>query len=63
MSAEPDPRAARLAARIPGRQVEVRLRSADGRLQVIWSATVHDDANYVRQEVRVISMLGELDVQ
>jgi hypothetical protein len=60
---QPDPRAARLAARIPGRQVEVRLRSADGRLQVIWSATVHDDANYVRQEVRVISMLGELDVQ
>jgi hypothetical protein len=60
---QPDPRAARLAARIPGRQVEVRLRSADGRLQVIWSATVHDDANYVRQEVRVISMLEELDVQ
>lgn len=49
----PDPRAARLAARIRGRQVELPLRSADGRLQVVWRTLVHDGANYVRQEIEV----------
>ena len=47
----PDPKAARLAARIPGRQVEVPLRSADGRLRVVWRAVLHDGGNYVRQEI------------
>ncbi|MCU0981197.1 MAG: hypothetical protein MUF25_18760 [Pirellulaceae bacterium] len=60
---QPEPRAARLAARIPGRQVEVPFRSADGRLQGIWRATAHDDANYVRQEVELISAQGNLDLQ
>ena len=49
----PDPRAARLAARIPGRQVEVPLRSADGRLRVVWRAVLHDGGNYIRQEIDV----------
>jgi hypothetical protein len=47
----PDPKAARLAARIPGRQVEMPLRSADGRLRVVWRAVLHDDGNYIRQEI------------
>ena len=47
----PEPKAARLAARIPGRQVEVPLRSADGRLLVVWRAVLHDGGNYVRQEI------------
>jgi hypothetical protein len=47
----PDPKAARLAARIPGRQVEVPLRSADGRLRVDWRAVLHDGGNYIRQEI------------
>ena len=47
----PDPKAARLAARIPGRQVEVPLRSADGRLRVVWRAVLHDGGNYIRQEI------------
>ncbi len=49
----PDPKAARLAARIPGRQAKVTLRSTDGRLRVLWRAIAHDGANYVRQEVSV----------
>ena len=48
-----DAKAARLAVRIPGRQVEVVLRSADGQLRVTWRAMIHDDANYVRQEMTV----------
>jgi hypothetical protein len=47
----PDSKAARLAARIPGRQAEVPLRSADGRLRVVWRAVLHDGGNYIRQEV------------
>jgi len=47
----PDPKAARLAARIPGKQVEVPLRSADGRVLVVWRAVLHDGGNYVRQEI------------
>jgi len=47
----PDPKAARLAARIPGRQVEVPLRSADGRLRMVWRAVLHDGGNYIQQEI------------
>ena len=54
----PDPKAARLAARIPGRLAEVPLRSADGRLRVVWRALLHDGANYLRQEIDV-SAAGE----
>jgi hypothetical protein len=54
----PDLKAARLAARIPGRQAEVPLRSADGRLRVVWRALLHDGANYFRQEINA-SAAGE----
>ncbi len=60
-----NPRAARLAARLPGRQVEVTLLSPDGRLRVLWRAILHDGANYLRQEIAVTAVkdgcvLGEL---
>jgi hypothetical protein len=54
----PDPKAAHLAARIPGRQAEVPLRSADRRLRVVWRALLHDGGNYLRQEIDV-SAYGE----
>ena len=49
----PQAGAARLAARIPGKQVELALRSADGRLRVLWRAVIHDGGNYVRQELEI----------
>ena len=49
----PDPTAARRAAGQPGQEMRLPLRSADGRLRVIWRAMVHDGANYCRQEVEV----------
>ncbi|OHE82685.1 MAG: hypothetical protein A2107_12495 [Verrucomicrobia bacterium GWF2_62_7] len=52
----PNAKAARLAARIPGWQVETTLRSVDGRLRVVWRAMIHDEANYVRQEISVTAL-------
>ena len=49
----PRPRAARLAARIPGWQVELPLRSADGRFRVVWRLVAQQGANYLRQEIDV----------
>ncbi len=49
----PNPRASRLSEQIPGRQIELPLRSMDGRLRVVWRAIAHDQANYVRQELEV----------
>jgi hypothetical protein len=48
-----DRTSSRLAERLPGRQVQATLRSADQRLAVIWRAIARDDANYVRQELEL----------
>jgi len=44
---------ARLAARVPGKQVALALRWPAGPLQLKWRAVLHDDANYVRQELEI----------
>ncbi len=49
----PKPEAARGADRIPGRQVAVPLRSADGRWRVLWRVRLHDGDNAIRQELEV----------
>ncbi|MGO8699694.1 MAG: hypothetical protein ACLQVY_18495 [Limisphaerales bacterium] len=54
---------ARGADRIAGRELAVRLRSADGRLQVLWRAILHDGANYLRQEIEVTPLLGDVIIQ
>ena len=59
----PDPAASRLAARLKGRQVELALRSADGRLRVIWRALARDGANYVRQEIDVTPMIADCVIE
>jgi hypothetical protein len=46
-------RSARWADRIPGRKVELNLRSEDSRIRVIWRAVLHQDANYIRQEIEI----------
>ena len=55
--------AARLAARIRGRQVALPLRTADGRLAVTWRAIMHDGANYVRQEIEVKAAAADCVIQ
>ena len=58
-----DPKSARLAGRIPGKQVELALTSADGRLRVTWRAIVRDGSNYVRQEIDVTAEGEDLKLQ
>jgi hypothetical protein len=52
----PNPKASRLAARIPGWQAEATLREANGPLRAVWRAIIHDGANYVRQELTVTAL-------
>lgn len=59
----PNSIAPRLAARIPGRQVELPLHSTDGRLRVIWRALLHDGANYARQEIDVVATVGDCAIR
>ena len=59
----PNPNAARLAARIPGRQVEVSLLSADGRLRVVWRTVIHDGANYLRQEADLTALQDDVVIK
>lgn len=48
----------KIANRFGGKAVALRLRSADGKLEVLWSATLLDGSNYVRQSVRVTNRSG-----
>lgn len=59
----PRPQAARLADRIPGRQIEVPLRSADGRLRVRWRVRLHDGDNYIRQELDVAAVADDCAIE
>ena len=59
----PDPKGARVASRVAGWQVELPLRAADGTLQVVWRATLTDDANYLRQEVDITPLSGDCVIQ
>jgi hypothetical protein len=59
----PEPKAARLAERLPGRQVELPMRSADGCLEIAWRVLLHDGDNYVRQQLDVSVARGECAIQ
>jgi hypothetical protein len=54
---------ARLADRTGGRKLELRLRSADGRLQVLWRAILRDGANYLRQEIELAPLLDDVVIR
>jgi len=49
------PNASFLSARAPQAQVELPLRSTDGRLRVLWRASLGKDANYIRQEIEIMA--------
>lgn len=59
----PDPGASRLAARLPGRQIELPLKATDGRLRVVWRALIHDGANCARQELSVTALRDDCVIQ
>ena len=53
----------RQAERFAGYKVEMPLRSADGRLGAVWRATARDDGNYVRQEIELAALKGEVRIK
>jgi len=59
----PDPKAARLASRLPGRQIEIPLRSNDGAVRVVWRALAHDGANYVREELEIVAATSDVTIR
>jgi len=54
----PMPNAAGFSQALPGRQVEVHLRSRDDLFSVTWRAILHDGESYVRQVVDICSKSG-----
>ncbi len=60
---QPQTGAARLADRIAGRKVELRLRSEDGRLEVLWRAIAHDEGNAVREEIALTAMCEDMAIR
>lgn len=59
----PAVQASRFSDRIGGRKVEVPLRSADGRIEVLWRVLAHDGANYLRQEIDVVAAKEDLPIK
>jgi len=43
----------RSADHMPGRQIRVELEDASTKLHLTWKAILHDDANYIRQELTI----------
>jgi len=58
-----NPKAARRAERMNGRQVETALRTADGRLRVLWRVILLENANYVRQEIELSPTAGDCELK
>jgi hypothetical protein len=43
----------RAADHIPGRQIRIELENSSAKLRVTWKAVLHENANYIRQEVTI----------
>ncbi|HEV2863204.1 MAG TPA: enterotoxin [Pyrinomonadaceae bacterium] len=57
-----EPRASRLAERLPGRQLSVTLEDERGRVRASWRAELREGSNYVRQEVTFEALGSDLPV-
>lgn len=52
---EPNPQASRLGERFAGKRVVIRLEDPVTKLAVLWSATLREGDNYVRQEITLVA--------
>ena len=59
---EGNAKAVGLAERCAGRQVSALLAANNGAIEVEWSASLRNGANYVRQQVKIRSLRGEADI-
>jgi len=57
------PSASRLAERIEGRSIAVTLRDSEGRLEVQWRGILRDGSAYVRQELAVRALAGDVPLR
>jgi hypothetical protein len=60
---EPQPEAVRLCNRFTGRKATVIMASADGRIEIAWSAVLRDGANYVGEQLNVTAADGPLEIK
>ncbi len=60
---EADAKSIRLSGRFPGWKATVPLVSADGKVQVSWTAMIRDQANCVRQELTISPVGGVLPIK
>jgi len=58
-----NPRASRLAERVAGSAVAVTLRDPEARLEVAWRAVLRDGSNYVRQELSIRALAGDVPLR
>ena len=62
-SLQANPGASRFAERVAGRAVSATLRDADGRLEVLWRAVLRDGSSYVRQELSIRALAGDVPLR
>jgi hypothetical protein len=58
-----DPRASRYSERVAGHSTSVTLRDADSRIEVVWKGVLHDGSSYVRQELSIRALSGDVPVR
>ncbi len=58
-----DPRAARYAERIPGRQISIELAHPSGNLRVKWRAILRDGSAYLRHEFEFLTVGSEMQIK
>ena len=59
---QPDPKSVGLAGRFAGHQLTVLLSSGESGIQIKWSASLRDGANYIRQQVSITAVGGDVDL-
>jgi len=60
---ERNPNASRLAERLAGHAVSATLRDPEGRLEVAWRAVLRDGSSYVRQELSIRALAGDVPLR
>ncbi|HUX66269.1 MAG TPA: enterotoxin [Terriglobales bacterium] len=58
----PNPRAANLAERLPGQQLEATLADPAGKFHLAWRALLRDGSHYIRQEITLTAANSALPV-
>jgi len=58
-----DPNASRKSERVAGRKMTLTLRDTTGRIEVVWNGILRDGSTYVRQEITIRALDGEVPLR